>query len=269
MYFGFGQSKLPGNRERVVSSGNLQFPDRSIANSTYTLDRDFGVFGYWTIPFAAQQVQLKAALSSGDGRGAASGNSGMAYTGRLEWLPFGKFTNNGDYSEGDLEFEPKPKVSFGATYSFNDRAMRTGGQLGKPLYAPRDMHTSIADAMVKYRGWAMLAEYFDRRCDDPITINALDDVRLIRTGTGFNGQLSRVLKSQLEFALRYTRITPDARISKDRSTTEEMLLGATRYLNGHRIKLQCYTGYRWLKGNMATDGPGNSWTALFQVEFGI
>lgn len=269
VYFGFGQSKLPGNRERVVSSGNLQFPDRSIANSTYTLDRDFGVFGYWTIPFAAQQVQLKAALSSGDGRGAASGNSGMAYTGRLEWLPFGKFTNNGDYSEGDLEFEPKPKVSFGATYSFNDRAMRTGGQLGKPLYAPRDMHTSIADAMVKYRGWAMLAEYFDRRCDDPITINALDDVRLIRTGTGFNGQLSRVLKSQLEFALRYTRITPDARISKDRSTTEEMLLGATRYLNGHRIKLQCYTGYRWLKGNMATDGPGNSWTALFQVEFGI
>lgn len=32
LYFGFGQSKLPGNRERVVSSGNLQFADRSIAN---------------------------------------------------------------------------------------------------------------------------------------------------------------------------------------------------------------------------------------------
>ena len=28
----FGQAKLPGNRERVVSSGNLQLVDRSILN---------------------------------------------------------------------------------------------------------------------------------------------------------------------------------------------------------------------------------------------
>ena len=43
--FGFGQTKLPGNRQRVISSGNLQFADRSIVNSTFTLDRDFGFFG--------------------------------------------------------------------------------------------------------------------------------------------------------------------------------------------------------------------------------
>src|SRR5690606_10734025 len=47
-YIGFGQSKLPGNRQRVNSSGNLQFADRSIVNSTLTLDRDFGFFGYYT-----------------------------------------------------------------------------------------------------------------------------------------------------------------------------------------------------------------------------
>ncbi|MFM7666927.1 MAG: porin [Bacteroidota bacterium] len=40
--FIFGQTKLPGNRQRVVSSGNLQFADRSIVNSTFTIDRDFG-----------------------------------------------------------------------------------------------------------------------------------------------------------------------------------------------------------------------------------
>nr|MBS0036741.1 hypothetical protein [Saprospiraceae bacterium] len=43
-YMGFGQGKLPGNRQRVTSSGNLQFADRSIVNSTFTLDRDFGFF---------------------------------------------------------------------------------------------------------------------------------------------------------------------------------------------------------------------------------
>ena len=79
-YIGFGQSKLPGNRQRVTSSGNLQFPDRSIANAAFTLDRDFGVFGYHTIPMGVQQVQIKAAVSTGDGRGAVPENEGMAYT---------------------------------------------------------------------------------------------------------------------------------------------------------------------------------------------
>ena len=106
---------MPGNRQRVISSGNLQFPDRSIANAVFTLDRDFGVFAYWTIPFAGQEVQLKGAFSTGDGRNALPSDGGMAYTGRVEWLPLGRFTNKGDYSEGDIEMEPKPKFSLGST----------------------------------------------------------------------------------------------------------------------------------------------------------
>ena len=39
-----GQSKLRGNRERVISSQNLQFVDRSLLNSKFTLDRDIGVW---------------------------------------------------------------------------------------------------------------------------------------------------------------------------------------------------------------------------------
>src|SRR5687767_5853309 len=41
---GFGQTKLPGNRQRVISSGDQQFADRSIVNSTFNIDRDFGFF---------------------------------------------------------------------------------------------------------------------------------------------------------------------------------------------------------------------------------
>ncbi|MCX7764510.1 MAG: porin [Bacteroidia bacterium] len=40
LYIGLGQGKLPGNRQRVISSGNLQMPERSYANQFYTLDRD-------------------------------------------------------------------------------------------------------------------------------------------------------------------------------------------------------------------------------------
>jgi len=38
-----GQGKMPGNRERLVSSGNMQFVDRSRLNSRFTLDRDAGI----------------------------------------------------------------------------------------------------------------------------------------------------------------------------------------------------------------------------------
>lgn len=268
-YIGFGQSKLPGNRQRVTSSGNLQFPDRSIANATFTLDRDFGVFGYHTIPMGDQQVQVKGAVSTGDGRGAVPENEGMAYTGRVEWLPFGSFANKGDYSEGDLEFEPKPKLSVAGGYCFNDRAVRTGGQLGGELYTPTDMGTFIADLLYKQQGWAFSAEYFDRQSDEPITTNEEGEVSYITTGYGVNAQLSKVLKSKYEFVGRYSLVQPTGEVAELRGSTEEVLLGSTKYLNGHRIKLQLYAGYRWTEGLMEFGHAGNAWTTLFQVEFGI
>ena len=38
-----GQTKLPGNRERVISSANLQLVDRSLLNSSFNIDRDLGI----------------------------------------------------------------------------------------------------------------------------------------------------------------------------------------------------------------------------------
>lgn len=268
-YIGLGQSKLPGNRQRVNSSGNLQFPDRSIANAAYTLDRDFGFFAYWTLPMGKQEFQIKTALSSGDGRGALPVNEGMAYTGRLEWLPLGAFTNKGDYSEGDLEMEPKPKLSLAAGYSFNDRSTRTNGQLGPELYGYRDAGTFIADAMLKYKGWALSSEYFDRRCDDPITVDEDGAVAVVTVGTGFNAELSKYLRSKYEIAGRYSVVDPSRAIDAYRKRTDEALVGVTRYLNGHRIKLQAYSGYRWIDQDVDTPSAGNAWTFLFQVEFGI
>src|SRR5688572_26786056 len=65
---GFGQSKLPGNRQRVISSGEQQFVDRSIVNATFNLDRDFGFQGYYKENFGNLVLNLQGALSTGDGR---------------------------------------------------------------------------------------------------------------------------------------------------------------------------------------------------------
>lgn len=269
-YVGFGQSKLPGNRERVVSSGNLQFVDRSIANGVFTLDRDFGFFAYYTLPTKGKaQYQLKGAVSTGEGRNPSPGDNGLSYTGRIEFLPFGKFKNGGDYSEGDLEFEPKPKLSLALTLNSNQNAVRARGQLGSDLYAKRDQKVLIADAMFKYRGWGVLAEYFQRRSPDPITRNSAGAIRVVWIGKGHNIQLSKMISSKSELALRYAEVRPEDEIKPYESQGDEVALGFSRYLNGHRIKLQGNLGYGWANNEWNLVNTSNFWFGTFQVEFGI
>ncbi len=72
-----GQTKLPGNVERVVSSANLQFIDRSILNSRFNIDRDLGFQirhkSAWGNNFITKE---KFALSQGEGRNVTKGNQG-------------------------------------------------------------------------------------------------------------------------------------------------------------------------------------------------
>jgi phosphate-selective porin OprO and OprP len=270
LYFGFGQSKLPGNRQRVTSSGNLQFADRSIANGLFNIDRDFGFFAYYTKKLKQDSfLQLKGVVSTGDGRNASAINDGLAYTGRLEYLPFGLFINNGDYSEGDLEFEPRPKVSIGMTYSKNLKANKTAGQLGQELFENRTMDSFILDGVFKYKGNAILVEYMQRTSSDPITSNEQGDVRFVQIGHGFNTQLSKMIYQNSELALRYSYVVPGDQIAMFQQRVDEVLMGYSYYLRGHRIKLQGNFGYKWLEGLPNLDNSGNSWTGMFQVEFGI
>lgn len=270
LYFGFGQSKLPGNRQRVISSGNLQFADRSIANAAFNIDRDFGFFGYYTKGIGnISLLQLKGAVSTGEGRNSSIGNNGLAYTGRVEFLPFGRFTNMGDYSEGDIEFENVPKFSLGMTYSANYKANRTGGQIGPSLFEVRDIYTFIIDGIFKYRGNSILMEYMNRSSPDPLTRNGEGDVRFVQAGRGFNVQLSRMFSPESELGLRYSFVDPHQSLDLYQERVDEALLGYTYYIKGHRIKLQGNIGYKWLEGLFDFDNASNSWTGLFQVEFGI
>jgi phosphate-selective porin OprO and OprP len=269
-YLGMGQAKLPGNRERVISSGNLQFAERSIANSFFTLDRDFGVFAYYTLPTQGNAVyQFKGAITAGEGRNPSVGDRGLSYTGRMEVLPFGKFTNGGDYSEGDLELEPRPKLSLGASYNFNESGARARGQLGPDLYQKRDQSVFIADMMLKYRGWALLGEYFSRNASSPITYNQFGSRQAVWVGTGQNLQLSKLISKQGELAIRYAQITPKQSIRNLETQREETTLGYTHYVGGHRVKLQGNLGYSWANNQPLLSQTANYWFGLFQVEFGI
>ncbi|WP_276358810.1 porin [Daejeonella sp. H1SJ63] len=268
-YVGFGQNKLPGNRQRVNSSGQLQFADRSIVNGAMTIDRDFGLKAYYRNKIGEMDYHLKGAISAGEGRSVNSTDDGLAYTGRVELLPLGAFTGEGDYSEGDLEREPKPKISLAAGYSMNKKTNRTGGQLGKELYKPLDMATWMIDAIGKYRGWAYSIEYIKRHVDNPMTYNSSGSLSYAFTGDGINHQFSYVFPTNFELAFRYSRLTPSAKISALEDKKNILEFGTTKYLNKHRVKMQLNLNYMAADGDYSLRHTGNRWGVLAQFELGI
>jgi phosphate-selective porin OprO/OprP len=265
----FGQTKLPGNRQRVVSSGELQFADRSIVNSIFTIDRDFGLQAVYLSNVSKLHYALKGAISSGEGRNSTVSDGGLAYTGRVELLPFGKFTNRGDYFEGDVEREQKPKVSIAAGYHYNERAKRAAGTLGKDLYASRNLSAFISDILIKYKGFALSAEYINRNTDDAFTTNSLKEQRIIYVGEGKMAQVSYLFKNNLEIAARYARTSPFASIQKKELQREEMGLGLTKYLKKHRVKIQGHVFYNQATNLFLDEITTKNWNTTFQIEIGI
>lgn len=270
-YVAFGQSKLPGNRQRVNSSGELQFAERSIVNAAFNIDRDFGIKAYYSPKIGSIPLHFKAAISTGEGRVANMTDDGLAYTGRFEFLPLGAFTNGGDYYEGDLEFEASPKLSIGGGYSYNDRTTRTGGQTGTIISAPFTLKTTFFDAIFKYRGWAYQVEYMKRGVTDPYSTDGNGEIVYAFKGQGINQQLSYVLNKDTgyELAGRYTWLSPHNDIKAYEAQTEVVELGLTKYFRAHRLKLQLNAYYQVMNGIYPLHNTNNHWGGTFQIELGI
>jgi phosphate-selective porin OprO/OprP len=271
---GFGQTKIPGNRQRVVSSGDQQFFDRSIVNARFTLDRDFGFFGHYTTPY----VIFRGSLTSGEGRNSDLSNNGLAYTGRVEILPFGHFTGENDYQEGDLDREESLKVSLAATYSQNDRALRTQGQLGNDLYAARTMDAVEFDLLAKYNGWAWYSEFMNRTTSNPITVNPNNSAQIsaVYAGQGVMSQMSYLFKNNFEIAARYATSKPSSKLYENpevpllnEKQIENYEVGVTRYFYGHRMKVQGGLMYSKLTDLRANSFSEGYYSGVFQVELGI
>ncbi len=268
---GIGQTKLPGNRQRIVSSGDLQFAERSIVNSKFTLDRDFGIQTNYSNSILGMNYNLRTAVSTGDGRYAPKmDGANFDYIARLELLPFGKFTNGGDYFEGDLAREKTPKLSLAAAYSDNKKSTRTRGQLGKKLYEPRDMTGTFADFMFKYNGFAVYGEYANRRSKNPITKDQNGNIQYVYVGDGYLLQASYIFHNNIELAARLAIVEPQSKIYglKDAEWNRHITLNSTYYLHSHRAKFQLEVTHNTAE-NKQTSAVSKNWLFRFNTEIGI
>jgi len=246
-----GQTKLPGNLERVVSSANLQMVDRSLLNSRFNLDRDIGIQLRHQINVSDNFViREKFAISQGEGRNITSANlGGYQYTSRLELLPFGTF--KGDYQGGDLEREPSPKLMIGATYDFNQDAVKNRSNQGSYMtiddesgFYSTNISTFFLDAMFKYNGFSFMGEYAHRDAKDPLAKNS--DGTLtgdeVQVGSGLNLQTGYLFKKNWEVSGRYTNITLDQDIT-GKTPENQYTLGLSKYIAGHKLKVQSDISY--------------------------
>ncbi len=263
-----GQTKIPSNRERVVSSANLQLVDRSHLNKVFNLDRDIGLQLHHHFKLGKQFVVKEAfAFSQGEGRNLVQDNlGGYKYTGRIEFLPFGNFASKGDYVGADLKREPKPKLAVTAIYDWQDRAVKDKASQGTYMsydtnddgdidgYFESNVSALFVDLMFKFKGFSFMGEYAMRDADKIQQSIVNDDLsvttRTVYVGDGFNAQAGYLFKNNWEIAGRYTQINPKTITGK--SAFQQYTLGLSKYIVGHKLKIQTDVSY------LTTDGSANS-----------
>ncbi|WP_290698956.1 porin [Lacinutrix sp.] len=253
-----GQTKLPGNVERVVSSANLQLIDRSLLNSRFNIDRDLGLQLRHKSNLGGNfLMREKIAITQGEGRNVSEGNEGgLQYTARVEFLPFGAFKSKGDYVQAAIKKEETPKLMVGLTYNFNEDAVRERGFAGDYLFRSdgslyeTNQTTVFADVMFKYKNFSFMGEYAKRSAENEIAVD-LDGITptgdIVLTGNALNLQAGYMLKSNYEIAGRFT--TVDYETITGRLPEEQYTLGASRYIVGHKLKVQSDISYTTVDGN--------------------
>ena len=268
---GFGQTKIKANRARVNSSSALQFVDRSIVNSEFNLDRDFGFFAEYYRSLANDfNLGLKGSVTLGEGRNwSESDKGGFAYTGRVELYPLGRFKSLGDVAEGDFEREERPKVLIAGAYSFNNNTTRLQGQNGAyiPEGGMRNLHSYFVDFILKYQGFAFYTDFMGRQCEEPLFTG--DTQTSIYTGNGLNIQTSYLFPKNWEIALRNSTLFPDKEVQPivGYKHNNQTTIAVTRYLIGHSLKVQADASFNHRAESV--DPTYNRWEFRFQVELGL
>ena len=238
---GFGQAKLPGNRQRVNSSAAMQLTDRTINNNRFNIDRDFGLFTNYEKKISNSNAVfiLRSALSNGEGRNFTTvQNTGLCFTNKFEFLPFGKFNKDGAYFEGDVLREETPKLMISGAYYYNHNTTKLAGQLGERIQGAMNLQGWFVDAVFKYKGFAGMYSYMSRDGNFNEVKNLENKSLTVFKGSGQDFQLSYFISKNWELILKYSNIQTHKAVKEKLGNFDQSGIGFTRYLWQHAFKIQ-------------------------------
>jgi hypothetical protein len=143
----------------------------------------------------------------------------------------------------------------GVTYDFNEKAVKTRSNLGSYMFLEdgslyeTDITTLFVDTMFKYKGFSFMGEYANRDADKPVAVenDGTETGDIVLIGSALNLQAGYLFKNNYEIAGRFT--TTDYNKITDRLNEEQYTLGVSKYIVGHKLKVQSDISYTTLDGN--------------------
>lgn len=245
----FGRGKVIYNDERVTSSGNQQFANRSIVTDIFTVDRQQGVQLFGNVfPGTWYDMSYAAGVFSGLGVGENNNDdSHMMYSGRVQWNALG---GEMPFSQSDTEFHEKPALNFAfaaATNRSKCTAFQTdsGSCRNLPGFAPGQdgqyrINQMVEEVRFKWQGFSLLHELHWKEVIDTFRVQG-DPGRkthlmggLVQAGY-FPHYIFPIIPRNLEFAGRYAFVDPNTRMKND--LQEEFSGIMTYFFNGHANKV--------------------------------
>ena len=288
----FGQrSTYTDNRELFINSYALQLVERSRVTSAFASIREFGFFLQGNFRTGGgSYLKPYLVLTNGDGSNVFDkDHGGLKIGGRLDFLPFGLFTNYGQFREADVVREQAPKLVVGVNYSFNSGiSSRRGRGSGDIIYLNDQDEESLpdfikygVDFLFKYRGFSALGEFVKTaatvpsditqrvRNDGSISTNfEVDGVQDVENyvkgrmmlGQGYNIQMGYLFKNGFSIDGRYTHLDADTHSFLNNGTfysrPNYYTLGISKYLDrSYGAKIQA--SYTYNEGDNINDNAGN------------
>jgi len=281
-------------RELRFQGENLGFVDRSTVSASFDAIFDYGFRYKGNYKLGGKHLlRPYVSITTGDSRASLQKNfGGLKYGIRLDYLPFDKFSQGGEYRMDDLSREAKPKLVIGVVYSYNDGASSaTGTNGGRFLYGAADQSVLLptyskwcVDYLFKYDGFYSLGAFVSTKANVPTGIkgefrlngqfNAYSTTQTeeqtkavvlsrLNLGSGFNFQAGYVFDSDWAFGVRYSVLNGDAASASFANFYRSYTAVVTKYIYGHNLKAQMQFGYDDLRPELKTTSQtGNYYTTI-------
>jgi hypothetical protein len=296
-----GQRSLRSdNRELAMSSASLQLVERSRLTSSFASIRDFGFFLQRDLRFNnGSYLRNYFELTSGDGiNNFTKNHGGLKYGGRIDYLPFGFFTNMGQFRQVDIMRENSLKLVLGLNYSFNHGvSSRRGRGSGQIIYLDSLGNESLPDYikmgfdfMLKVRGFSVLGEFQktssivsnditqrvrnDGSFANSFIIDGQENVvnyinNRMMLGSVYNMQMGYLFKNLISVDLRYTHIESDEFSFLNNGTfynrPNYYSIGCSKYFGrNYGFKIQTSITYVEVKDNSTYPQQTGSLTTPYQ-----
>jgi phosphate-selective porin OprO and OprP len=252
-----GRGKVSYNNERVTSSGNQQFVNRSIVNDVFTVDRQQGIEVKGNLfPGTWHDLTYYAGVFTGLGVGERSNDDGnMMYSGRLQWNLLG---GEMKFNQSDLDFHEQAALNISVAANTNRskctafetdsrscRRLTDVNAVGKAKYSDPsngaqngqyEIDQLMEEVHFKWQGFSFLHELHAKRIKD--TLNNDEETKLLggfMQAGYFPYRQINFIPQQLEIAARYAFV--DMNTNRDNDKQTEFSAVINYFLEGHFNKL--------------------------------